>query len=164
MTEKYFIVNNKSDLYKEYMGYKKNLKQMREIAIKFLEEHDIEANEYSYNSLVFYIIPTEKDKEKFKTVLGKTVENGTKPFKKNSKIGKAWINTLKENNIEPLHKPIVGWFFKNHVGKMRSRLFDINEIVYCSYKVEGDINTPEGFTEIKASEFWKIIEDNKANK
>ena len=31
MTEKYFIVNNKSDLYKEYMGYKKNLKLKLEI-------------------------------------------------------------------------------------------------------------------------------------
>lgn len=159
MMEKYFIVTNKSDLFDEYINYKENLKQMREIAIKFLEDNNIEANEYSYSSHIFYIVPTEKDKEKFRTVLGKTVDNGTRPFKKNSKIGKAWVNILEENNIEPLHKPIVGWYFKNHGGKMRSMLFDIDEIVYCSYQVEGDIDTPKGFIEMKASEFWKIVED-----
>jgi len=161
MEEKYFIVTNQSNLYSEYMEYKENRELMHNVAVTFLKENNIEANEFSYSQQSLYIIPTESDIENFKSILSKPKEQNLRQFKKNSKIGKSWINLLNENNYKIKHKPILGFYFKNHTGKMRSRLFDINGIVYCSYAVYEDIETPEGFIEIKASEFWKIIEDHE---
>ena len=55
-------------------------------------------------------------------------------------------------------------YFNHICGKMNSRLFDIDNTIYCSFKQDDDINTPEGMIEIKASKFWEIIENEKERK
>ncbi|WFR64172.1 hypothetical protein P9222_08345 [Paenibacillus amylolyticus] len=58
-----------------------------------------------------------------------------------------------------LRKPYVPFYFRGFGGgRIRSRLFEIDGTVYCSLDpFEGD--PPEGFVEMKASEFFKVIED-----
>lgn len=158
--EKYFIVTEGSRLRKEYFEYRKNLKIINEKVKLFTEKHGIEANGYCAYDDLFMISPTEKDSEKFRGVLANPYENGITPFKKSSKINKDWIKTLKENNLKVLHKPDL-WEYFYVRGSFSTRLFDVDKVVYASMRADMDIKTPEGFTEIKASEFYKIIEECK---
>jgi hypothetical protein len=159
--EKYFVVTEKSELRGDYLKYRENAEVIRQHVKDFTEEHGIESKEYHESVDALYIVPTNKDNESFGKMLAKDVGNGLRPFKKNSQIAKAWVNSLKEKNIEILHKPTVGFYFKEIHGRFRYRLFVINNIVYCSMSMDHDFETPEGMEEIKASEFFKVVEDHE---
>ena len=51
-------------------------------------------------------------------------------------------------------------------GKFKTRLFDIDDVLYCSIECGSvdDIECPEGMKRIKTSEFYKIVEDNSEDK
>lgn len=140
------------------MDYLTSDKTMREISHQFLTANNINTKEYASTKDTFYIIPTEKDIEDFSKMLNRELENGLRAFKTKSKIGKAWKDTLEEKGIEPLHKPMLMLYF-NVYGSTSSRLFAIDDKVYCSFKSEYNFENPEGFIELKASEFYKIVED-----
>lgn len=158
--KRYFQVTDQSDLYNEYMEYKNSEKVMHTFSQLFMNAQGIETDSFAYQGDTFYIIPTEKDLEKFGNSLCKPLANNLRAFKANSIIGKAWVKLLEVKQIKIVHKPHVGFSFKNCLGKNRSKIFAIDSIVYCSFENEYDFNdTPEGFVELKASEFWKIVED-----
>lgn len=160
MSEKFFIVTDRSGLREEYFQWKNNRVQMIEIAKNFMDENNIETSKYANDSKTFYIVPSSNDIIKFGDSLCKEeLHSGLRKFKKTSSVGKAWIALLKEKQITPRYKPFVGIYFKNTFGKHSSRLFDIDNVIYCSFSGEFEIDTPEGFEEIKASEFYKVIED-----
>jgi len=157
--EKYFIVTKQSKLYDEYFYFKSNDEKIRKTSKDFMDKNHIEATKYYCTNSAFYIVPTENDLEKFNKILCKPVDNNLRAFKKTSKINKAWTSLLDEQNIIIGHKPFVQFYFDRGYGKTRNRLFNIDDVVYCSFEGEFEVNTPEGFVEIKASEFWKIVED-----
>jgi len=158
--ERYFEVTKQSNLYNQYMEYKDNQEVMHNISKEFMDTQGIETNEYANQSDKFYIVPTEKDLDKFSKSLCKSVGEGLMAFKTNSKVGKTWVKALEEKQVKIKYKPYVGRSFRNCMGKNRSRIFAIDSVVYCSFENEYDFeDTPEGFVEIKASEFWKIVED-----
>jgi hypothetical protein len=160
--EKFFIISNDTDLAKDYLEYKNNRKIVHEHVNSFMEKYEIKSQGYNAGNETFYIDPTKEDIEKYDKILGKEVDNGLRPFKKSSKIHKEWIKSLKDNDIKVKHKPHIAWYFKDFVGgRYSSKLFDIDGVVYCSFRWDGNVDCPEGFIELKASEFWKIVEDNK---
>lgn len=156
--ENYYQVTEQSPLYKEYMDYSENDKIIRQIAHEFLTNNKIDAKQYVATENTFYIIPDGNDLNNFGKILNKEIESGLRAFKAKSKIGKAWVEVLKENNVKPLHKPWLMSYF-NVYGKTSSRLFAIENKVYCSFKSEYNFDNPEGFIELKASEFFRIIEE-----
>lgn len=156
--ENYYEVTKQSNLYQEYMDYISNNKEMRKIADEFLIKNEVDTDKYAGTADTFYIIPTEKDLNEFEKFLCKPLENWLRAFKKTSKIGKAWLETLEENNIKPMHKPFLQEYF-NVWGQTWNRLFNVGDKVYCSFKSEYDFKNPEGFEELKLSEFFKIVED-----
>ena len=156
--ENYYEVTKGSPLHKEYMDYLANDKIIREISHEFLINNNIDTKEYASTKDTFYIVPTEKDIENFDKILCKELENGLRAFKAKSKIGKVWKETLKDKGVQPLHKPMLMLYF-NVYGNTQSRLFAIDDKVYCSFKSEYNFSNPDGFIELKASEFFKIVED-----
>lgn len=158
--ERYFEVTQQSTLYNEYMNYKENQNELHKLSVLFLNSQGVETAIYANQGNNFYIVPTDKDLEKFSKSLCKPLANDLRAFKTNSKIGKAWVKLLEEKQFKVVNKPYVGFSFMNCLGKNRSRIFAIDDRVYCSFENEYDFeDTPEGFVELKASEFWKIIED-----
>ena len=157
--EKYFVVTKKSPLRDDYLKYKENRTVVRQHVKDFMEEQGIETSQYYESVDVLYIVPTEKDNDNFGKMLAKDIGNGLRPFKKNSIMAKAWVNSLKEKGVDILHNPHPGFYFNELHGRFRYRLFAINDVVYCSMDMDHDFETPEGMEEIKASEFFKIIED-----
>lgn len=157
--EKFFTINEGSQLYEDYWNWRNNIKSNNEIVSAFLKEHDIETHLYCPGKDFLGIVPTERDKEKFGNQLrtGETNE-GLRFFKKNSTIGKAW----KEHGekLKFLHKPSPSWYNRFVVGRSSSRLFDYNGILYCSIEAEDiDVSDNSAFTEMKGSEFYKIMEE-----
>ena len=158
--ERYFQVTGQSSLYNEYMEYKNNQQVVHSISKEFMNAQGIETNVYANQCDKFYIVPTEKDLDKFGKSLCKSIGEGLMAFKTNSKVGKAWVKTLEEKQFKIKNKPYVGFSFRNCMGKNRSRIFAIDSVVYCSFQNEHDFDdVPDGFVELKASEFWKIVED-----
>ena len=156
--EKFYIVTDKSSLNKDYWKYKNNIKEVNKYVKEFLAKEGINAKYYGVETERLYIIPTERDIARLAGKLTKPLDNGLRSFKTNSVIGKRWIKFVRDNNIKILYKPTVGFYF-NAFGKSASRLFDIEDILYCSYESEFDFENPCGFMEIKASEFFKAIEN-----
>lgn len=161
--EKYFIVNEKSRLYKEYFNYVNNQKAMHEHAKRFMDEHGIKAEYYAYGGNYFYIEPTKEDIEKFGGMLCKTSIDGLRRFKKNSAIGKAWVQSLKDVNLQPVQKPWIS-LYVDCVGQIRARLFHRGPTLYGSLKCKAKFELPPDFEEIKASEFYRALaEKTSAN-
>ena len=155
--EKFYIVTKESNLNKEYWEYVNNIKEVNKYVKEFMKQESIGAIEYHVDYKKIYIVPTENDVERFNSKLTKPLDNGLRAFKTNSLVGKKWIEFVKNNDIKILHKPFVGTYF-NAYGRSYQRLFHIGDIVYCSYETEFNFNNPKGFTEIKASEFYRVIE------
>ena len=105
--ERYFEVTGQSDLYNEYMEYKNNQDIIHNISKEFMTTQGIETDTYANQSDTFYIVPTEKDLEKFGKSLCKSVGEGLQAFKANSKVGKAWVKILEEKDVKIKHKPYV---------------------------------------------------------
>ena len=156
--EKFYIVTPETELYDEYIRYKENIPVVNEIVKTILTKYGIETHLYAAANEYLCIQPTENDKVNFVNQLKTQIDLDLYPFKKNSVIGKEWINTLKENNIKVLHKPLIQFYFKA-CGKARFRLFHIDDVIYASYETNGEFDNPNGFHEIKASEFYKATED-----
>ncbi|MFK7696428.1 hypothetical protein [Paenibacillus sp. HJGM_3] len=159
--EKYFIVTEHSPLHQHWFAYKENSKLVRDFVKKFTSENGIESDEYYAADDALYIVPSGNDAENFKNILGAQHDNGLRKIKSTSKIGKTWVKSLKESGLEVKRKPMVIMYCKVMGGRYRSRLFDQNRILYCSIDPAPEV-TPTGFVEMKASEFFKIIEDSES--
>lgn len=155
--EKFYIVPVGTKLHEDFLKWKKFDKTIIEIAKKFMERNGIESDRFVPGREYFGIVPTKSDLEKFESQFKKS--NGeVRFFKKNSLVNKDWLKETEQ--VEFYHKPFVSLHFKNTLGQLKSRLFEIDGVVYCSLECEvGDFAPREDFKEIKASEFWRAIEE-----
>ncbi|HDK7158454.1 TPA: hypothetical protein PTV43_003661 [Clostridium botulinum] len=180
--EKAFIVSKESELYKDIEQYRKLENQQREFINKFFKENDIEANQYRVSgdgfcnvpfeeyeeTITLYIIPTDKDKEKFSKVLNKPGKRYLQAFRKTSKIAKDFRKQIVDEHIViNLDQPRIGDYFKSI--SFYGCGFTVFEHENCVYlRVESNFlkedDNPNGFKEIKLWEFYKMQEEFKKNK
>ena len=157
--EKYFTVTEESSLHKDWFAYKENREKVNELYKQFAEQVGIDSREYHLTDKVLYIVPTEKDTVNFSPFLCNPINDGLCKFKASSKIAKGWVKALKDAELKVIRRPMVILYLKSMGGgRFRNRLFDHNGVLYCSIDPAGE-GAPEGFNEIKASEFYKIIEE-----
>ncbi len=153
--EKYYIVTTDSPIYKEYIDYKAMSEKVNTAFVEFAKEQGFETHEYYQSAERLYICPTDGDIDKF----GKYFKKDTPGlFKKNSLPAKAWVNKCKALGLKSPHKPILSFEFRVF-GLTSSRLFMINNVLYASFKAYCDFDNLAGFKELKASEFFKVIEE-----
>ena len=156
--EKYFEVKKNSDFYKKYFDFVNMSDKVNELFKKFAKDNGIETKKYCQNTERLVIVPTQEDRIKFK---GMFVH-----FKKTAPICKSWVNLCKENGLTSPRKPTLLWDSSCKLGSYStgSRLFHIGEKIYGSIdnKCDADIELTDEFVEMKASEFWKIIEDSES--
>lgn len=163
--EKFYIVTEDSELHKEYWQYRNWAEIAHKKAKEFLQSHNIETKEYGLLGQDIYIKPTKKDSSVLKNVLclPDRGEDGFCRFRNNSRIARAWNEILNQNGIKGISKPSAAMYFYSS-GRIRTRLFDIDGVLYCSYENAGEVRNPKGMIEIPASQFFKVIEDEKAKK
>lgn len=154
--EKYFIITPESPVHKEYLEYKEMSEKVNAAFKEFAKENGIETHEYYQYTQYLEICPTESDTEKFGRYFKKDAPG---LFKKNSPFAKAWVEKCQELELKTPHKPMLGFEF-NTFRRSRSRLFMIDDTLYGSLQADGDFELPKtGYKEMKASEFFKIVED-----
>lgn len=163
----YFIVNNKSKLGKTYWDYIENIKNFAKFGDKFLKDNGFETKDYYYSKW-FMVEPTQNDIEKFEKQMTVPKRAGSRvDFRKNCKLQKLWDKGLEENNIDTglLNRRDVVDDFVSWRGGFTYNIFDIDGVIYFLYEPKKEVlknikNFKEpDFTEIKASEYYKIIED-----
>lgn len=155
--ESYFIVKNEKliAMVKEYESMREKINNA---FIEFAKEYEIETEKYYMTSDVLRMVPTAKDRTRFNEQLKADGET----FKKYSSMNKIWIGICNEKNIKTPYKPIyeLASLINHNIYRFKSRLFSIGDTVYGSFNADVCFNlTPDDFTELKASEFYKIIED-----
>lgn len=155
MTNKYYkITSPKFIEVAEF--YEKQCELFNDVVGKMAEEFGIEANQYYIELREYTIVPTDNDCEKFRAMLKK----GTGTFKQNSIVSKRFKQLLAEYEITNVSKPMLWDFLNVHSYKMRSSYHKIDGVYYGHCGIEnGAMKDTEGFEEIKASEFHKLIED-----
>ena len=156
--EKYMVILKDCPLYRDYFAWKNDEPKVGELFKKIKELYGIESNEVYISRNFFKIVPTQNDMEKFSSMMKKTSYG---EFKKNSEVSKYWMNGIK--SIENIKKPTLYYYFDLLGNKWEEMIFDVEGKLYCSIKSDRDVITPYFATEIKASEFYKIIEESEEN-
>lgn len=178
--EKFFIATESSKCFKDFKIYIENCNKHREFINKFFSEKGIDGNKYyvhgdgfvnkpfdkySKDEIRLEVEPTENNLIKFKKMLCKVNGHELCGFRKNSAITKEFADRcIEEKIIINLYGPRINDYFKSleygMYGCRTQRLLKENCIyikIESEYLKDGDI--PKGFTEIKASEFYRVIEE-----
>ncbi len=155
--EKFFTIKPDSQLYTDYFQYLEDLQSNASIFDDFASKHEIGSHKFIPYKKYLVILPTERDKDKFaQDFTQQYFDNGGRQFKVRSEIGKDWISVM--NDIKPARKP--GYFYLiSLVGHFSERLFHIGDTLYGSLRADSEFNLHSCMEEIKASVFYKLIED-----
>lgn len=157
--EIYFKVKKDNPIYKKYFEWWNNLDVIKKKWEQFRKLVGIESTQFVPKKEL-YIVPTENDLIKFGRFFYKQdYGKGLRKFKKTSSVQKDWERFCK-NNLELIDKPTLFYDFPV-MGKTRTRLFHYKDEVYASIEnefIDENYIVPKGYEEIKASEFYKIIE------
>lgn len=154
--DKYFKIKTDCTLYKDYFAHKEDEPKIVSAFKAVCEKFGIETKEFYMKKNIFWIVPTANDREKFSGIMKKSNYG---EFKKNSEVSKMWVDLVKD--IEHFEKPKLFYYFDLLGYRWKERLFHIGEKLYCSIESDGEVLTPEFATEMKASDFYKVIEDNE---
>ena len=156
--EKYYIVSADSALGKAYQNYKTDSDLFYKTYLDFAKEKGITSDGVYLTAKRLWINPTAEDKEKFSAEF-MMYEPGQ--FKKTSQLCKEWVNLCKEKGIRGLSKPNPIFYF--HISDFftcRYRLFELDGVIYCTLFSSDEFDAPDGLNEIKASEFYTIMEQH----
>lgn len=151
---KYFEIKPDCALYKEYFAHEEDKPKIVNAFKSVSEKFGIETSSFYMIKNSFRIVPTENDGKKFERIMKKTNYG---EFKKNSEPSKMWIELVKD--IEYFEKTRLIFYFNLLGYRWKERLFHIGDKLYCSIESDGEVSTPDFAVEMKASEFFKIIED-----
>ena len=154
--ERYMEIRKDCQLYKDYFEWVGNWDAIKKLFNGIKEKYGIEATGFYPCEEVFRVVPTENDNKKFASILKKTSYG---EFKKNTEISKEWVNGVKE--IGRIEKPRLIYYFSLLGHRWKERLFHIEDKLYCSIESDGEVSVPKYALEMKASEFYKIIEESE---
>lgn len=154
--EKFYIVSNDSVLGEKYLEYLEAVNKITDLFRDFAIRNNIHTSLFYPSVTRLWIDP---DAEDIKNFANGFISDTPGKFKLRNPLNKEWVSLCKENGLtEDAHKPYVPFYFTFGCFKCRWRLFDLDNVIYCTFSSEGDFNAPAGLTEIKASEFYSIME------
>ncbi|MDF2841668.1 MAG: hypothetical protein K0R00_94 [Herbinix sp.] len=158
----YFTVRS-GPLYDRYLARKEMADKIDEAFNEVRREFGIKTSEYVQDNDRLAIVPRKEDEEIFRDKL-KAYKGKLKVFKVKSDVHIRWINLCKERNLSvPIRMRLIDYFPVNRSAK--SSIGPIDGVLFCYYETDGNFfaannyKLPDGFEEIKASEYWKAIED-----
>ena len=160
--KKYFIIES-PEIKEHYATYLADLEKQRLLFREMAKRYGISAKEFYVTEKQFMIVINKTDQAKFKDQLLKEVySDGLVKFRESSEIGKAWKKRAAEEKIKRVDTVILMWLLrgKNLSGRSRQNIFEIYDTLYGSLDLPHDFEIDPGqVTEIKASNYHKIIED-----
>lgn len=153
--EKYFKITNEKFI-EAYEQYERDFDSFLEAFKIMKQEFELDSNEFHACIGRFGIAYNGKDYEKYKDQYKK---NDFEFFKKNSDIGKRWAELMKLKAIRYSSEPFCGHFMKNaRIGKCTYSTNRLFGELYGYIKTDFCFEPGDGFEEIKASEYYGLIE------
>ena len=183
--ERCFIVSKESKYFKDITEYSEKAEKQRTFVDEFFIEKGLDGesfrvrgngfvnvpfDEFSKSEIELEIEPTENNLSKFGKMLCKENKYGLCTFRKSSKIAKEFAQKCVDKEIPiNLDSTRISDYFESlsyGIYGCNSQRFIHNDVMYL--KVDSSHltaeDTPIGFTEIKVSEFYTIMEDYKEKK
>ena len=154
--ERFYTISNDSKIGKDYWCYIESEKKIVKAFNEFANEYDIKTTKFYPSHTLLWIVAEKEDKDKFGNQF--TLKTPGR-FKKTSAMNKAWVKKCADEGVEYIDKPFVPFLF-NYVGRSQYRLFDYKGVIYCTFDCPINVETPEGFVEMKGSEFYAAMEKN----
>lgn len=152
--DKYFEIKPDSELYKDYFAHERAGEKIKAAFNKVKEKFGIDTTVFFLHKDRFQIAATDKDMEKFSSMMKK---GNAGEFKKNSTPSKMWVELVKD--ITHFERPRLFYYFPALGHRWKERLFHVGDKLYCSIESDGEVSVPDFVVEMKASEFYKVIED-----
>lgn len=158
--EKFYIVSEASNIYKAQKEHEAFIKKICEVFNGFAETYGIETSQFYPSVERLEIAPTDRDREKFGQYFVKSKSHPEGTFKLLCPMAKDWADRCKKAGLtKSVLKPTMFLGSTFGVLKYRARLFEEGGALYCTMESDTPFNAPEGFEEIKASDFYKRMED-----
>lgn len=155
--DKYFEITKGSKLYNDYFKWLEEQENMSKIFGEFASKHGIESTKFIPQKTRLKIIPTEKDKDNFRSEFTLDYgKEGIRQFKCNCEIGKSWKSTVADMPIS--YRPWVFNYTQGVSGHCEQRMFHICDKLYGSFGTDYNFDLPAECIEIKASDFFVILE------
>lgn len=147
--ERFYIVDDDSDLARSFRNYAEYKRQVINAFKEFKKKHSIETDRFFVNADMLYIVPTEKDIDRFEHEFYSKTHGR---FKKNSIYNKLWVQFCKERNIVyPGHVFVQTYF--NYLNKRCSyNMFEYQGKVYLKFSA---------FQSFTAPDYCKPISENQ---
>ena len=155
--QKFFIIKDESyieKLKKAYIFDKKFIEIMKQMA----EEFNLDIKGYYVDYERFSPVFKNIDEIKKCRELGYLTEKDK--FKKNSIPNKRFLELLSVTEIHPCPRLAFNFDFRVY-GKSSSSQFMFKDIAYGTYEAERDFDLPDKLEEIKASEYYRILEEKR---
>lgn len=153
----YFEVAQDSCLYRDYFRWFQDRKKVFEAFEQIREKFGIETTVAYLRSDRLRIEPTGKDREKFGPFFLKGPIIGE--FRKNSPMSKEWREAVK--GLE-LTEPQLFGYFRRLEHHWRELLFHDGERLYGKVESDGEVECPDYCRQIKASEYYAVLERAEA--
>lgn len=163
--EKFFQIKDDCKLYNDYFAFIKMKTEMNNLFDEFTKIHQLSGQKFviSTNRLIMEL--NEQEQQTYANDLIKNQNykiHNIYAFKKNAKLCKKWIQLCEKENIKfILSKPMIGFYLNKNLFPFGQRLFHIGTNLYGSLdnKKDSDFELDDFLIELKASEFYKIIEN-----
>lgn len=154
--ERYFTIQSQQ-VVDDHSAWVRASEARRLAFVQLADEIGIESHEFYTVSDRLMVSLTPKDIEKFKSSLK---QYSRTDFKKTSPESKRWLEILKEKGFTNKRRPFMGNYIGAGIGRSTSNILELGGVLYGYYECRHSFELPDGFTEIKAWEYYKAIDDH----
>lgn len=156
--KKYFVIKDENYI-KEYEKYEKDYQSLGECFNILKAEFELETDIFYHSIKRLMLKLTSSDFKRFKTDV---LKDDDRKFKSNSAINKRWMELMKQYEITHPEKPDLAYtYIKRSIGGGYSwNVVKIDNVLYGFFdNNRGDITLIGTLEEIKASEYYKVLEE-----
>lgn len=155
--ERAFILSHDCSLYKAHMGWQKEKKKFLELAQAFSDKYDL-GKTWHMDKRLCVELSIERAKELKSSLIKEMTNDGLRRFRANSELNKKWKEEV-WSHIDTKSELLAWGWAHGCIGKGSKALWDWKGEVYGLLCSTGEILLPPGATEIKMSEYYKLVEE-----
>lgn len=163
--QKFYIVGKDSPIYQNHVDAQISQETMIRAYNQFAKDMGIESTRFHASKKDLAIVPTQADRAKFCTQFRKLEdgETGLVYFRKNSPVGKEWVQFVSTLNLVWKYQLHSVFFLVNFSGHAKERRFMTRDgELYLALEANSDFADPKDCTPIKGSEFYRKLEEEEA--
>lgn len=151
MNEIFMTITEEHPYFKRCLAYQEDKKMFFAEGKKYAASLGIPENDFGLGTNTFAVKNTPEYQQKYKGLV--KLDGDFLTFKRNTKIGRGWKLS---RPLRPM--PAIDLETGFHGGKFKEQLFMFQGKLYIYIAHYSDVLLPEGFTQIKGSEYYSVLE------